>query len=304
MENKKYSSEIEHLNALNEITASINFTININELLDKIVTKVCEILDAEAASLFLIDPEKKELKFEIVKGEKSELIEKSRSQLRIPLGRGICGWVAQMGKSVISKEPEMDIRFYKDIDKITGFITRNLLCVPLILQNKIKGVIEVINKKEGDFEEIDVQILHTIAGQIAMVMENYNLYREISETRLYLDNIIENMPGGFISIDKGGRIKTFNLRANRILGINKHQALDKPAEEVLAKQIEIYDVLQKTLNERKTVNRLELNIVRMNGQKACIGYSTLLITDRQNEVVGAGIIFQDLTFIKESLSGA
>lgn len=304
MENKKYSSEIEHLNALYEITASINFTVNLNELLDKIIAKVCEVLNAEAATLFLIDPEKKELKFEIVKGEKSQIIEQSRGQLRIPLGRGISGWVAQMGKLVISKEPERDMRFYKDIDKITGFVTRNLLCVPLILQNKIKGVVEVINKKEGNFEEIDTQILHTIAGQIAMVMENYNLYTEISETRLYLDNIIENMPGGFIVIDKEGRIKTFNLRANRILGINKHYALNKPSEEVLAKQREIYAVLLNTLNERKTVNRLELNIVRMNGERACIGYSTLLLTDRRNEVIGAGIIFQDLTFIKESLPGA
>ena len=304
MENKKYSSEIEHLNALYEITTSINFTVNLNELLDKIMAKACEVLNAEAATLFLIDPEKKELKFEIVKGEKSQIIEQSRGQLRIPLGRGISGWVAQMGKLVISKEPERDIRFYKDIDKITGFVTRNLLCVPLILQNKIKGVVEVINKKEGNFEEIDTQILHTIAGQIAMVIENYNLYTEISETRLYLDNIIENMPGGFISIDKEGRIKTFNLRANRILGINKHYALNKPGAEVLAKQREIYAVLLNTLNERKTVNRLELNIVRMNGEKACIGYSTLLLTDRRNEVIGAGIIFQDLTFIKESLPGA
>jgi PAS domain S-box-containing protein len=267
------------------------------------MTKVCEVLNTEAATLFLIDPEKKELRFEIVKGEKSQVIEQSRSQLRIPLGRGISGWVAQMGKPVMSKEPEQDIRFYRDVDKITGFTTRNLLCVPLILQNKIKGVIEVINKKEGNFEEIDTQILHTIAGQIAMVMENYNLYREISETRLYLDNIIENMPGGFIAIDKEGRIKTFNLRANKILGINKHYAINKPGEEVLAKQKEICEVLMTTLNERKAVNRLELNIARMNGEKACIGYSTLAITDRRNEVVGAGIIFQDLTFIKESLSG-
>ena len=303
MENKRYSSEIEHLNALYEITASINFTVNLKELLDKVMTKVCEVLNTEAATLFLIDPEKKELRFEIVKGEKSQVIEQSRSQLRIPLGRGISGWVAQMGKPVMSKEPEQDIRFYKDIDKITGFTTRNLLCVPLILQNKIKGVIEVINKKEGNFEDIDIQILHTIAGQIAMVMENHNLYTEISETRLYLDNIIENMPGGFISIDKECRIKTFNLRANKISGINKHYAIDKPGEEVLAKQKEIYEVLMTTLNERKAANRLELNIVRMNGEKACIGYSTLVITNRRNEVVGAGIIFQDLTFIKESLSG-
>lgn len=304
MENKRHSSEIEHLQGLYEITASINFTANLNELLDKIMTKVCEVLNAEAATLFLIDLEKKELKFEIVKGEKSQIIEQSYSQLRVPLGRGISGWVAQMGKPVISTDPEHDMRFYKDIDKITGFTTRNLLCVPLILQNKIKGVIEVINKKEGNFEDIDTQILHTIAGQIAMVMGNYDLYREISETRSYLDNIIENMPGGFIAIDKEGRIKTFNLRANRILGINKHYALDKPGKEVLAKQSEIYTVLLKTLNERKAVNRLELNTVRMNGEKVCIGYSTLLLTDRQNEVIGTGIIFQDITFIKESLPGA
>ena len=133
MENKKHSSEIEHLSALYEITASINFTGNLNELLDKIMTKVCKVLNAEATTLFLIDMEKKELKFEIVKGEKSQIIEQSRSRLRVPLGRGISGWVAQMGKPVISTDPEHDMRFYKDIDKITGFTTRNLLCVPLML---------------------------------------------------------------------------------------------------------------------------------------------------------------------------
>jgi len=303
MSDDRYRSEIEHLTALNEITGAINFSVNLRELLDKIMAKVCEVLKAEAATLFLVDLEKKELRFEIVKGEKSQIIEQSRGQLRIPLGRGISGWVAQMGKSVISGDPERDVRFYKEIDKISGFTTRNILCVPLILQNRVKGVIEAINKREGNFEEIDVQILQTIASQIAMVMENYELYRKIDETRAYLDDIIENMPGGFIAIDREGRIKTFNLRANRILGINKHYAIDKPAKEILVKQSEIYKVLLDTLNERRTVNRLELNTIRMNGEKVCIGYSTLLLRDRRNEVIGAGIIFQDLTFIKESLPG-
>lgn len=113
MENKRYSSEIEHLNGLYEITASINFTANLNELLDKIMAKVCEVLNVEAATLFLIDLEKKELKFEIVKGEKSQIIEQSYSQLRVPLGRGISGWVAQMGKPVISTDPNMICVFIK-----------------------------------------------------------------------------------------------------------------------------------------------------------------------------------------------
>jgi len=304
MNDDRHRSEIEHLRALNEITGTINFTLNLRELLDKIMVKVCEVLNAEAATLFLVDLEKRELRFEIVKGEKSQIIEQSRGQLRIPLGRGISGWVGQMGKPAICGEPERDIRFYKEIDKISGFITRNILCVPLILQNRIKGVIEAINKREGNFEEIDVQILQTIAGQIAMVMENYELYKKIDETRVYLDDIIENMPGGFIAMDREGCIKTFNLRANRILGINRHYAIDKPAKEILAKQNEIYKVLLDTLNERKTVNRLELNTIRMNGEKVCIGYSTLLLTNRRNEVIGSGIIFQDLTFIKESLPGA
>jgi class 3 adenylate cyclase len=83
-----------------------------------------------------------------------------------------------MGEPIIENDIERSSSFYPQIDKVTGFKTRSALCVPMISQGKVIGVIEVLNKRGGDFTDEDRDVLHSIATSVSIAMENARLYKE------------------------------------------------------------------------------------------------------------------------------
>lgn len=124
----------------------------------------------------LIDPETKAMSFFVAAGPGAE------AALAVPLppGEGICGYVARTGKSLIVNDPANDDRHYDQVDQTTGITTRNLVCVPLSTGDRLWGVIELINKRAGaDFEDRDLQLIDTVAPQIALALENAHLHDEI-----------------------------------------------------------------------------------------------------------------------------
>jgi adenylate cyclase len=94
------------------------------------------------------------------------------------LGEGISGYSAARGEAVIVKNTKESKHFNPDFDRMTGFETRSVLCVPLISQGKVRGVIEVLNKRQGEFTQNDLQLLQTIATTVSIAMENARLYGE------------------------------------------------------------------------------------------------------------------------------
>lgn len=154
--------------------------LDLNRLLTSTTSIVTSILNAGAASLMLIDEERQELVFEIALGEKRAALHHTR----IPLNQGIAGWVATHGEPVIVNDPARDKRFTREIDARTGFLTHSIICVPLQIKGKTIGVLEVLNKYSGKgFDEEDLQILMTIAGQAAIAIENARLYYSLQQER-------------------------------------------------------------------------------------------------------------------------
>jgi len=298
MENQR-DRQITHLETIAEIAKGVGFSINLRDMLDYAMEKVIKALDIEACSLLLIDESTNELFFEISKGEKGMLIESKKGMLRLKMGQGIAGWVAQIGKACIINKPEEYPRFYKQMDMITGFATRNIVCVPLLVRSKIKGVIETVNRKKGDFNEVDLAFIYAVASQVAVAIENMDLYKEFNQSRNYYTGIIENMPGGLIGMDREGRIITANLTACRILGLVKKDMEGTHYKSALIRQREIADVLAKTLIEKTAVNRMELKARGKSDEEITIGYGTIITQNALKEITGVAIIFQDLTHIKE-----
>lgn len=290
--------EVTHLSALYEITTLINFSSRVDEVLEKIIDQACQASDCLAASLMLIEDKTRELKLKAVKGEKAQAIKSLQSFLKFRVGQGIAGWVAERGQPLVINEPTKDERFNRDADTLLGFTTTNILCVPLILKNRIIGIIELMNKRSGSFTRADLEFLHTIAGLVAMSMENGRLFEELTQAKNYLNDTIDNMPGGFISIDLNNTITTFNFMAGKILLIHRCDSFGKNCRQAFIKQYQLANILVETLETKKVANRLEVNIRRGDGQEICLGYGTILIKDGVGNPVGAGIIFQDLTVIR------
>jgi len=284
-----------HLKALVEMCSRINFSLKESEVLSQILKRSCEILNIEGMSILLDVPEGDILSFYAVEGPAKEKILKVGS---ISTKEGIAGWVYNTGKAIFLNDPYTHPKFLPFVDKETGFHTKNLICVPLISRMKKMGVLEAVNKKEGLFDESDLYFAEVLAGIVSIVLRNIGLFTELAHQKNLVKSILASIPGGFVAIDTDEKVIEFNASAGRILGISSSPALNLDVKSVFKMQKEIVEILVKTLREGKTGNRLILHTQKMNGQKLILGYGTLLIKNPEGRIIGAGMIFQDLTQIQ------
>jgi signal transduction histidine kinase len=161
------------LEMLNELGRSLTSTLDLPLLLNQILESATDILNCEAGTLFLVDQETGELVFEVVTGPvANELLGK-----RLPPGTGHVGKAVETGQAAIVNEARRTTDWAQAPDKQTGFQTRDLLLAPMQVQDTIVGVIEVINKKDGQpFTSEDQSLLAAFASSAAVALENARLY--------------------------------------------------------------------------------------------------------------------------------
>lgn len=174
------SDEKAKLHSLMEVAALINSSLDPAEIQRIAVETATNCVGADAASLLLLDPETGELYFEAATGEKGAQLK----EIRLKPGQGIAGWVARKGGAMIIDDVPGDKRFNSDIDRSTGYETRSMIVVPVASKDRMLGVLQAINKKEGRFTEFDLEILETLANQVGIAIENALLYQEQRETVL------------------------------------------------------------------------------------------------------------------------
>ncbi|MEZ4670519.1 MAG: GAF domain-containing protein [Anaerolineae bacterium] len=163
----------QQLSALNVISQKLATELNVENLLQLITESAARILNAEAGSLLLTDESSNTLEFKVATGSSGqELVGK-----RFPKDKGLAGEVATSGKPVIVNEASNDPRWGGEVAK-GQFSTSAVLAVPLIAQNKVVGVLEVLNKKGGgSYVQEDAELLTTFAGQAAVAIENARLFQ-------------------------------------------------------------------------------------------------------------------------------
>lgn len=161
------------LQAVQKIAQALGTTLNLNTLLTLIMDNVTALLGAERSTLFLLSDDGAELWSKIMQG--NELRE-----IRLKVGEGIAGWVAQSGEVVNIPDAYEDPRFQQDVDRRSGYRTRSILSLPLRDNvGRIVGVLQVLNKKDGVFTEDDESLLALLASQAAVSIENSKLYHSV-----------------------------------------------------------------------------------------------------------------------------
>jgi signal transduction histidine kinase len=170
---------VEELAILNEMSTSLSSTLDLDKVLTLIMERINAVLKVEAGSLLLIDDETGELVFQIALGEKAEGVK----PFRLQMGQGIAGHVAQSGEPLMISDAQKDRRHFREVDVTTDFLTRAMLCVPMIFKGKVIGVIEIMNKLEGDFTESDLTLLSSIATYAAIAIENARLHQSVLAER-------------------------------------------------------------------------------------------------------------------------
>ncbi len=174
---KNGRDEVQALKRIIEITGLLNSTLNLDELLQLIMSSAAELLDAETSSLLLLDEDEGDLIIHVATGEPGEQVEKQR----VPAGQGIVGWVVERGEVAVVDNPKDDPRFYKAMDEASGFETRNILALPLKVRDRTVGVVEVINKRGGSFTDTDQELAGALANQAAIAIDNAQLYAKLAD---------------------------------------------------------------------------------------------------------------------------
>jgi GAF domain-containing protein len=156
------------LRVLQQEAQAITSAQDLELFLSKVLYTAMKAMDAADGSLMLVDHDTDELVFAVVKGT----IQSRLRGYRIPKTTGVAGWVATHAEPLIVDHPRLDDRFYSRVDETFGFETTSLICVPLLVQDKVIGTIEVLNKfSQQVFHEVDLDLLTILAHIAAETIE-------------------------------------------------------------------------------------------------------------------------------------
>ncbi|MBI5026052.1 MAG: GAF domain-containing protein [Nitrospirae bacterium] len=173
------------LNTILEVTRHFRDTLYVDILLERIVKSAVDLSGAETGSLLLYDDDGN-LSFKVLIGKEGQKI-KGRLVKR---GEGITGWVAEKGEPLVVNNVKNDPRFNSTFDKESGFKTKSILCVPLIYEKEIIGVIEMLNKIEGGFTEYDKQVLFSLADQAAISIIQNRMHESRHSDFIHMTEIL------------------------------------------------------------------------------------------------------------------
>ena len=164
---------VEKLNAILEVAKEMAAVHTLDSLLPLIMREAARVVEAERCSLFVVDRKSGELWSRVAQGTSEEI--------RLPMGKGIAGWVAQTGQVLNLKDAYADARFNRDWDSRSGFRTSSILCVPMRdTHGEIAGVLQALNALDGAFDDEDIELLLALGGQAAQAIENAMLHEEIN----------------------------------------------------------------------------------------------------------------------------
>jgi len=236
---------VQQLSSLLEISRKLTSTLSLEEVLGRAFESVEEVLEAERSSVWRLDEETGTLSFLMARGPGMDL--DSLRDVRMALGEGIVGHVASTGLPLIVEDVHSDPRWSSRMDRRIGFTTRSILCVPLIVNGRTVGVIQVLNRKSGEgFVREDLGRLEALAAQVAIALDNAILYEERRRTFLYLTEtlaeVIEHRDvytGGHVH-----RVVTYSLAAGRGLD------LDAGALDTLRLSATLHDVGKIGIEDR------------------------------------------------------
>ena len=175
----KLAEMLRKTSALLTVSRRLADSLSLDVLLPRMVEMISEFLDAERCTVFLYDKETDQLYTKVALGLTTEI--------RIPANAGIAGAVFKSGEPVLIPDAYQDPRFNPEVDRKTGFKTRNILCVPIKHKRddhvEIVGVAQVLNKHTGDFDPEDLTLLETLNSQAASAFVNALLHQEIRRAR-------------------------------------------------------------------------------------------------------------------------
>lgn len=178
-------TDVRLLTRLVDISVTLNSTLELDTLLQRLLSTASELLECEKASLLLYNEKRGDLSFMSATGSDSDQL----AEIPVPLDGSLAGTIYRTGETLIINDVSKDPRHFGGVGAKTGFQTRSLLGVPMRRREQTTGVLEALNKRTGDFTEVDAQVLAVVASQAAVAIHNAQLVQDLRRAHAELSRV-------------------------------------------------------------------------------------------------------------------
>jgi len=238
------------MTAVAESAAAITTTLDLEEVLQRILQQVTLALRVEAVSLALIDPQDNSLRFTVSTNQVAPIV----TGLRLGSGEGIAGWVIREGHGVIIPDTTVDTRFRPEFDRQTGFLTRAVVCAPITARGEVIGVLEAINPSQGSFESDSLTMLTEVGNLAGAIIQNAQLFEQLQTAHQRYQELFEDNIDPILITNWQGNIVEANQQAARVLETDKESLLGLSISQLHAIQADQNGETFKRLAAGETVN--------------------------------------------------
>ncbi len=211
--------QVRALAVLSETARVVTASLNLDEVLERILTQTIQTLNVEAASLAILDEATDELEFKLARGESADAVQ----GMRLKRGQGITGWVVEHGELAIVPEVDGDDRFDPMADARSGFKTRSMAVAPIRLHDRTIGALVAINPLLGEFVPEQAELLMGIAGLAGSAIAHAQLFSETQAARQLYAGLFEDSVDPILISQLQGGITGANQRAEVFLGTTRRK---------------------------------------------------------------------------------
>lgn len=223
------TTEQERLRALQEVSAAINSSLDLDVVLQTVIDAIIRLTRAERAMLLLFN-QQRDLEVKVARNLSQETLDDAASG---EISLSIVREVAATGEAIVTINAQEDNRFSAQ-HSIVSYKLRSILCAPLTIKGQITGVIYADNRiASGIFGDADRDLLAAFADQAAAAIDNARLFQEADSVKQLMGNVFASIAGGVITVDAGDCVALFNRAAEHILGIRAESVLFQPYRPVL-----------------------------------------------------------------------
>lgn len=193
------NEKITALSRLMGVGQELASSTDLDQLLKKIIKASSDVTESENASILLLDEDRNELYFRKTAGEHGEVLQKIRIEVS---DHSIAGWCLLHRQSLIIPDAQSDPRHYKGVDSATAFTTRSVLATPIMWGEKCFGVVEVLNRRTGEYTQSDVEYLTILAAQAGVALNNVFVVEQLQN---FFVHTVELIIAALEMVDPGSR---------------------------------------------------------------------------------------------------
>lgn len=219
----------DELATINDIAATVTSSLDTHEVYRLVVQKLNEYFRVDAGSLLMLDEDTGELEFVMT----LEAGEEKLAGIRVPSGQGVVGYVAETRQPLIVHDAQNHPLHYAAVSEGVGYITRSILCVPMVVKGHTLGVIELLNKLDGEFTTDDANRLMAMAATIGVAIENARLFQQVAVGRDRFAAIVNSTQDGLLMADVSGLVLTANPMVEELFGVGREELVGQPLGTLL-----------------------------------------------------------------------